>query len=128
MSAKGAATVPANRIRAKRIYEPAGPEDGTRVLVMRLWPRGVRKDRVDLWLRELAPVLPLMRAFRSGQMSWTDYRRQYLAGLGRAEAEEHVERALVLAAKGPVTVICGCEDENRCHRSLLRGYLGKRLL
>ena len=90
MSAKGATAAPASHIRAKRIYEPAGPEDGTRVLVMRLWPRGVRKERVDLWLRELAPVLPLMRAFRSGQMSWTDYRRQYLAGLGRAAAEEHV--------------------------------------
>ena len=120
--------VSSDRVRAKRIYEPASPEDGTRILVMRLWPRGIRKDRVTLWLRELAPVLPLMRAFRSGQMGWTDYRRQYLAGLKRAEARDHVERAIALARSGPVTVLCGCDDETRCHRSLLRRYLAERLL
>ena len=118
----------AERVRAKRIYEPAEPDDGTRILIMRLWPRGIRKERVNLWLRELGPVLPLMRAFRSGQLDWANYRRQYLAGLKRAEAQEHVEQALALARKGPVTVLCGCPDEARCHRSLLRGYLTEHLL
>ncbi|PYM14930.1 MAG: hypothetical protein DMD81_16520 [Candidatus Rokuibacteriota bacterium] len=118
----------AERVRAKRIYEPAEPDDGTRILIMRLWPRGIRRDRVDLWLRELGPVLPLMRAFRSGQLDWANYRRQYLAGLERAEAQEQVEQALALARKGPVTVLCGCPDETRCHRSLLRGYLTEHLL
>ena len=95
---------------------------------MRLWPRGIRKDRVDLWLRELGPVLPLMRAFRSGQLPWANYRRQYLSGLKRPEARAEVEQALALARKKPVTVLCGCPDETRCHRSLLRGYLTEHLL
>lgn len=57
-------------IRAKRVYDPAEEKDGTRVLVMRLWPRGIRKDRVDLWLKELAPVVPLLRAYRGGKLGW----------------------------------------------------------
>lgn len=94
---------------------------------MRLWPRGIRKDRIDLWLRELGPILPLLRDFRAQRVDWTDYRRQYLAGLGRPEAQADVERVLALARDGMVTLLCGCPDEQRCHRSLLRDYLDARL-
>lgn len=117
-----------SRIRAKRVYDPGSPEDGTRVLIMRLWPRGIRKDRVDLWLKELGPVVTLLRAFRSGAIGWDEYVPRYLAGLERPEAREHVDRALALAREGPVTLVCGCPDEARCHRSLLRDYLTERLL
>jgi uncharacterized protein YeaO (DUF488 family) len=95
---------------------------------MRLWPRGIRKDRVDLWLKELGPVVTLLRAFRSGAIDWDWYRPRYLAGLERPEARGHVDRALALAREGPVTLVCGCPDEARCHRSLLRDYLTERLL
>ena len=66
-------------IAAKRIYDPPSASEGTRVLIMRLWPRGIRKSRVDVWRKELGPVLPLMRAFRGGQLGWAEYRRRYLA-------------------------------------------------
>ncbi|OLC18090.1 MAG: hypothetical protein AUH29_00205 [Candidatus Rokubacteria bacterium 13_1_40CM_69_27] len=51
----------ASRIRTKRVHDPAAPDGGMRVLVMRLWPRGVRQDRIDLWLREPGPVTLLCR-------------------------------------------------------------------
>ena len=110
-------------IAAKRIYDPPSASEGRRVLVMRLWPRGIRKSRVDVWLKELGPVLPLMRAFRSGRTGWTEYRRRYLAGLERPEAQAPLAEVRAAAKKGTVTLFCGCPDENRCHRSLLRAYL-----
>jgi len=111
------------RIVAKRVYDPPARADGARVLIMRLWPRGIRKDRVDLWLKELGPVVPLLRAFRGGRIGWAEYRRRYRAGLERPEAREALAEARALARRGRVTLLCGCPDEARCHRSLLRDYL-----
>jgi uncharacterized protein YeaO (DUF488 family) len=110
-------------IEAKRIYEPPSSSEGTRVLIMRLWPRGIKKTRVDVWLKELGPVLPLLRAFRGGQLTWPQYTRRYLAGLDRPEAQEPLAQVRAAAKDGTVTLFCGCPDETRCHRSLLRAYL-----
>jgi uncharacterized protein YeaO (DUF488 family) len=90
---------------------------------MRLWPRAVPKSRIDRWLRELGPELPLLRAFRSGRLGWPGYRRRYLAGLGRPAAQAALDEVRALARRGLVTLLCGCPDEARCHRTLLRGYL-----
>jgi uncharacterized protein YeaO (DUF488 family) len=110
------------------VYEPAARADGARVLIMRLWPRGIRKRHVDVWLRELGPVVPLLRAFLAGRVSWSAYRRRYLAGLRRPEARAQIDQVLALARTRRVTLLCGCPDEARCHRSLLRAALGRRLL
>ena len=110
-------------IAIKRIYEPADPADGTRVLIMRRWPRGIRKDRVDLWRKELGPVKELLRDFLDKKIDWSTYTRRYLAGLERAEAQEAIAEVKALAGKGRVTLLCGCADQTHCHRSLLAGYL-----
>jgi uncharacterized protein YeaO (DUF488 family) len=112
-------------IAAKRIYDPPSDSEGTRVLIMRLWPRGIRKSRVDVWFKELGPVLPLMRAFRGGRIGWAEYRRRYLAGLERPEAQDPLAQVRAAAKAGTVTLFCGCPDETRCHRSLLRAYLSR---
>lgn len=116
------------RVLTKRVYEPRVAADGVRVLVMRLWPRGVRKAQVDLWLRELGPVPTLMRAFLAGRVPWAEYRRRYLDGLGRPEARAQLAEARRLARRGRITLLCWCPDERRCHRSLLRGRLRRGLL
>ena len=110
-------------ISTRRVYDPSSRDDGTRVLVMRLWPRGIRKDRVDVWLKELGPVVPLLRAFLDEKITWAQYRPRYLKGLERPEAQEQLAIVRAAAKKGRVTLLCGCADENRCHRSLLRAYL-----
>ncbi|HEY7518563.1 MAG TPA: DUF488 family protein [Methylomirabilota bacterium] len=115
MSAAGIAT--------KRIYAPPAPEDGHRVLIMRLWPRGIRKERVDTWLKELGPVPSLLRAFLDERITWAQYVPRYLAGLERPEAQAAIAEVRRRAREGRVTLLCGCEDEQRCHRSLLRAYL-----
>lgn len=113
-------------VRTKRIYDPKAPGDGTRVLVMRLWPRGVRKAQVDLWLKELGAELPLIRAWKSGRLTaWTEFRRRYRAGLAKPPARAQLAELRALARKGPVTLLCACPEESRCHRGILKGLLGR---
>jgi uncharacterized protein YeaO (DUF488 family) len=112
-----------SRISTKRIYEPASRADGTRVLVMRLWPRGIRKSAVDLWLRDLGAELRDLRLWHAGQLSWPELRRRYLAGLKQPPASEALAELRSLAQRGPLTLLCSCADPARCHRTVLAGVL-----
>jgi uncharacterized protein YeaO (DUF488 family) len=111
------------RVKTARIYDPAAPGEGTRVLIMRYWPRGIRREKVDVWLRELAPIIPLLRAYLDGKITWAQYRPRYRAGLRRPEAQAALAEVRALARRGPVTLLCGCADPQRCHRTLLRKHL-----
>ena len=108
-------------LKTKRIYDLPSPEDGYRLLVMRRWPRGIRKEAVDFWDKELAPSEPLRVAYRHGDIPWEEYARRYLDEV--APKRELLAEVARRAQKGPVTLFCSCIDENRCHRSLLRGLV-----
>jgi uncharacterized protein YeaO (DUF488 family) len=116
-------TTGGEQIVTKRVYEPAVAGDGTRVLVMRYWPRGIRREKVDVWLRELAPVIPLLRSYLDGKITWAQYRPRYRAGLKRPEAQQALAEVRRLAQRGRVTLLCGCPDPQRCHRTLLHEHL-----
>ena len=77
-------------VSLKRIYAPASRSDGARILVDRLWPRGLSKQRasVDRWLRDLAPSRELREWFHAHPGLWSDFRRQYLKELARPDAEQ----------------------------------------
>jgi len=113
-------------IRLKRVYEPREEADGLRVLVMRRWPRGIRKDRIDLWLRELGADLTLLRDWKAGRVTWPERRQRYLDGLGVPEAAAQLDELRGLARRQTVTLICACKDEGECHRSLLKVVLEGR--
>ena len=115
-----------SRISTKRIYEPAAPDDGTRVLVMRLWPRGIRKSAVDVWLRDLGAALPNLRLWNAGRLSWPELRRRYLAGLTEPPTSTALAELRALARRGPVTLLCSCADPARCHRTILAGVLARK--
>ena len=111
-------------MRTKRVYDPTAPGDGTRLLVMRLWPRGIKKSHVDAWLKELGAEIPLIKAWKSGKISsWLEFRRRYLAGLKKPAAQTQLREVKALARKGRVTLLCACPDESRCHRGLLKRLL-----
>ena len=98
-------------IRLKRAYLPPTPEDGVRVLVDRLWPRGVSKSdgKIDHWMKELAPSSELRRWFGHDPSRWDEFRRRYEAELaGKAEQLEQLQR---LAREGPLTLVFGARDE-----------------
>jgi len=110
-------------IRVKRVYEPPSAGDGTRILVDRLWPRGLSKERarIDLWPRDLAPSTELRKWYGHDPARWDEFRRRYrdeLAGkedLMRAIRER--ERA------GPVTLLFGSREESLNNAVALKGFL-----
>jgi uncharacterized protein YeaO (DUF488 family) len=108
-------------IKTKRIYEPADPSDGHRLLIMRRWPRGIKKTAVDSWEPDLGPSLPLLTDYRKGKIDWPALAERYRQEMaGRPEA---LAKAASLAKAGDVTLLCSCQDEKRCHRTLLKEML-----
>ncbi len=97
-------------VRLKRAYEPAEPGDGRRVLVDRLWPRGLSKDRahIDLWLKEVAPSTALRKWFGHEPERWPDFRQRYLAEL---EGNPAVDQLRAIAVEGTATLVYGAKDK-----------------
>jgi uncharacterized protein YeaO (DUF488 family) len=98
-------------IHVKRVYETPFPGDGTRVLVDRLWPRGLTKEkaRVDLWLKEISPSTPLRKWFNHEPEKWEEFKRRYLQELRQQPAAlEHLFNAI---GAGPVTFLFGSKEE-----------------
>lgn len=107
----------------KRIYDEAADDDGYRVLVDRLWPRGVSKERarLDVWLKEIAPSPPLRTEFAHMKERFEDFRRSYEAEL---EQNPAVEQMLELAAgKKRVTLLYGARDPEVNHARVLLEFL-----
>ena len=110
-------------IRTRRVYLPPSPSDGYRVLVDRLWPRGLRKEeaRIDLWLREVAPSDALRRWFGHDPQRWPEFRERYFRELsGRAELLAPLARR---ARRGRVTLLFGAREERRNNASALQAWL-----
>src|SRR5215510_1821523 len=93
-------------IRLKRVYDAPAAGDGMRILVDRLWPRGIAKDKakIDLWLKEIAPSHALRRRFHGHPEDWTAFRRAYAAELKDGAAQEAVQALRQHLRKGPVTL------------------------
>ena len=103
--------IPAAHVRLKRAYEAAEAADGTRILVDRLWPRGVSKQEaaLDDWRKDIAPSTELRQWFGHEPSRWADFQRRYKAELrGHAAA---LERLRGIAAKGALTLVYGARDE-----------------
>jgi uncharacterized protein YeaO (DUF488 family) len=109
-----------DRVRTKRVAEPAAADDGTRVLVMRLWPRGVKKAAADYWLKGLGTPLDLIRKWKAATISWKALEKAYLEHLRTVEARADLAALTALTRRGPVTLLCTCPDEARCHRGILK--------
>ena len=110
------------QLNTKRVYEPKADSDGMRILVDRLWPRGLTKAEaaVDLWLKEIAPTTELRRWFHGDEGNWTEFSKRYLAELdGNRAAVEHLRK---LIAEGPVTLLYSVKDERHNHAELLKDY------
>jgi uncharacterized protein YeaO (DUF488 family) len=120
------AVIPAGRVRLKRAYEPATPDDGTRVLVERLWPRGVTKAEAALadWYRDIAPSPALRKWYDHDSARWDEFRARYRAELaGHAAA---VERLREIARKGPLTLVFAARDPEHSSAAVLREVLQGR--
>jgi uncharacterized protein YeaO (DUF488 family) len=111
------------QVQVKRIYEPAARSDGFRVLVDRLWPRGVAKERaaLDLWMKEIAPSTELRRWFGHDPKRWRQFKARY-----RAELQEHEPELAKLrsrARKETVTLLFGARDAEHNEAVVLKEIL-----
>jgi uncharacterized protein YeaO (DUF488 family) len=116
----------AKRVAVKRVYEESARSDGTRVLVDRLWPRGLTKDRaaVDKWLRDLAPSDALRKWYHARPGGWVAFRRRYLKELARPECAEALDELYRLAnQRKRLTLLFASKNEENNNAVVLKELL-----
>jgi uncharacterized protein YeaO (DUF488 family) len=110
-------------IKTKRVYDAASEDDGFRVLVDRLWPRGMTKDRVgaDAWMKELAPSTELRKWYKHETPKWTEFKRRYFQELDqKLAALDELRQAI---EKSTVTLLYSAQDTERNHAVALKEFL-----
>jgi uncharacterized protein YeaO (DUF488 family) len=113
-------------LRIKRVYDSVSDEDGFRILVDRLWPRGISKEKasVALWLKDIAPSDGLRKWFGHDQKKWSEFKEKYYKELG--EKENLISLILEEMSSGNVTLIFGAKDENFNNAVALKEYIVER--
>ena len=116
----------ARAIKLKRVYEAPAASDGTRILVDRLWPRGIAKTKakVDLWLKDIAPSDALRKRFHGHPEDWDEFRKAYAAEL--RDAGEAVQELRSHLRKGPVTLLYAARDQEHNNAVALKQWLTRR--
>ncbi|HQU15878.1 MAG: hypothetical protein B7Z66_06290 [Chromatiales bacterium 21-64-14] len=110
-------------IRLKRVYEKPAPGDGMRILVERLWPRGLKKEdaRVDRWMKEIAPRTELRQWFGHDPERWPEFQRRYRAEL--KAHQEQLQELRALARRATVTLVYAARDEEHNSAVVLKRVL-----
>jgi uncharacterized protein YeaO (DUF488 family) len=114
-------------IRAKRVYEEDTPDDGARVLVERLWPRGFKRERLhaDSWLREIAPTAELRMWYAHDLEEWPEFVTRYTSQLD--SQPDLVASLLEIARHGPLALLYAAQETEHNSATVLLDYLSKRL-
>jgi len=114
-------------IELARVYDDSGAMQGARLLVDRVWPRGISKGDLDLddWIKEVAPSTDLRKWFGHDPERWEEFRRRYRAELD--DNKDAVDRCLAWCRKGPVILLYGAKDRDHNQAVVLQAYLSDRL-
>jgi uncharacterized protein YeaO (DUF488 family) len=117
---------PGRGVRLKRAYERPAKEDGTRVLVERLWPRGLAKERaaIDDWLKDVAPSPELRRWYGHRAERWPEFQRRYRAELETGAARAALEKLRALGRDRKLTLVFAAKDEAHSSAAVLKDVLG----
>ncbi|MGP0057789.1 MAG: DUF488 domain-containing protein [Beijerinckiaceae bacterium] len=112
----------------KRVYELPGDDNGTRILVDRLWPRGVARDkaRIDLWLKDIAPSDALRKRFHGQPEDWDAFRAAYFAELEGAAAQAAAKDLLDRLHHGPITLLYAARNESQNNAVALKMWLERQ--
>ena len=116
-------------VAIKRAYDPPERADGTRILVDRLWPRGLKKSQaqVEKWMRELGPSNELRQFFGHDPTRWPEFRRRYLVELKRPEAASMLAELAEIARNGKLTLVYSAKDQEHNQAVVLKELLDKKL-
>lgn len=108
-------------IRTKSIYQPREEDDGIRILITRFYPRGVKKDHFDYWIRELAPSQSLLKSYKEGERNWPDFKLAFLSELrDNIDSLEIIQALNQHITNNNVTLLCYEKDGTPCHRHMVR--------
>ena len=110
-------------LRAKSIYAAAELGDGIRILIMRYYPRGIKKDRFDEWIRELAPSAKLLKEYKNGDMDGDEFSRRFAAEMAAEGSRQAVVDLGIRAAESDITILCYEPEGQLCHRNILLGMI-----
>ena len=112
-------------IRVRRVYDAPAPEDGARVLVDRIWPRGLAKDaaRLDEWVRDVAPSIALRAWYGHDPAKFGEFRRRYAAELVQPQQQAALARLRALAAAGPLTLLTATREIAHSQAAVLGQFL-----
>jgi uncharacterized protein YeaO (DUF488 family) len=115
-------------ILLKRAYEKPEPEDGKRILVERLWPRGLKKEnaKVDEWLKEVAPSTELRKWYSHEPRKWERFKEKYWREL--EDKKELLSRLMVESSQGNITFVFGSKEEKLNNAAALKEYIEKCLI
>ena len=113
-------------VRIKRVYESAAKDDGYRVLVDRLWPRGMKKEaaKIDLWMKDIAPSDQLRKSFHHDLMNWSDFQKKYQAEL-KTKKEWLAQLKKLEKERGTLTLLFGSRDAARNQAAIIAEALKK---
>lgn len=106
----------------KTVYDRKDKSDGTRILVMSLWPRGVKKTTIDSWMKELGTEKDLIRQWKGGKLSLAKFEKRYTSSLVTDEARMEIVQEIAHQVRSgrTITLLCSCKDALKCHRSFLK--------
>ena len=111
-------------IKTKSVYEEEGPDEGNRLLIMRIWPRGVKKDRFDEWDKDLSPSPALLKDWLKKGVPFKEFKARYAKEMG---SQREKIRALAMRAKEEtITLFCHEKEDTYCHRRILKELIVKR--
>jgi uncharacterized protein YeaO (DUF488 family) len=118
-----------SNVRLQRAYEDPGPDDGHRVLVDRVWPRGRTKAelRLDEWARDLGPSTQLRKWFGHDPARWTEFQARYRAELAEPERARAVDALATIARTGRVTIVYGARDREHNQAQVIADEIERRL-
>ena len=117
-------------IQLKRVYDPPAPDDGSRFLVERLWPRGVKREAAQLtdWLKDIAPSPALRQWFGHDPARWDEFKARYEAELDDPRHAETLQRLADLARQGTVTFVYAARDTEHNSALLLKDFIERHYL
>jgi uncharacterized protein YeaO (DUF488 family) len=120
--------MPIMTLLTKSIYDEKANSDGIRILITRFYPRGVKKERFDLWLRGASPTSDLLKEYKTGIIGWTEFSKRFRKQLtSLEESKSAIDRIVEQSKSGDVTLLCYEKEGENCHRYLVKSRVEKLL-
>ncbi|MHC4198347.1 MAG: DUF488 domain-containing protein [Planctomycetota bacterium] len=112
-------------IKTKSIYDKETKDEGVRLLIMRRWPRGIRKTRIDEWDKDLSPSPELLDDWNTGKIPFKEFKKRYISEMRAPLQKGKIAELAGRAKRQEITLFCHEEEDSQCHRKMLEELINK---